>query len=483
MMACQARGLHKMRIKRALRKGKPELNMVQGPIVTKIILFSLPLMLTGILQLLYNAADIIVVGQYSGKEALAAVGSTGALINLIVNMFLGLSVGTSVAVARQYGAGDRAAVRDTVHTSMALALLGGLATGLFGLLAARTLLIWMGSPEDVLDAASLYMRIYFAGMPANMVYTFGSAILRAVGDTKRPLYFLTISGLLNVLLNLLFVIRFRMGVAGVALATVLSQVLSAVLVVRYLMQYDSAIRYIPRLTRLHRASLTPIFRIGLPAGLQGSLFSISNVIIQSSINSFGSVIMAGNAASANLEGFIYMAMNSIYQACLTFTSQNVGAKQHKRVRRILWICLGAVGVIGVSLDGLFSLLAPQLISIYNTDPAVIEMGVIRLRIICTSYFFCGMMEVAAGQLRGLGYSILPMITTLAVVCGLRIVWVYTVFAHSHTLQTLVWSYPLSWALAMAIHLISYGFIQRKFPRDNEPLGNRVFGSSGSYSSV
>lgn len=450
-------------------KTNGEMDMCTGPILKKVIVFSVPLMLTGVLQLLYNAADIIVVGQYTGKEALAAVGSTASLINLLINVFMGLSVGTSVAVAQQYGAGDHRAVGDTVHTSMALALVCGVGVGLIGVLLAEPLLSWMGSPREVLAPSALYMRIYFVGMPVNMLYTFGSAILRAVGDTRRPLIFLSVAGVVNVVLNLVFVIVFHMGVAGVALATIIAQAISAVLVVRSLMQRPTSIRYEPRRTRMERAALKQIFSVGLPAGLQGSLFSISNVLIQSSINSLGSVVMAGAAASANLEGFVYTSMNSIYQACLTFVGQNRGARQFRRVRRTLWVCLGVVFGVGVAMGGLFTLFAPQLISIYNTNPEVIRQGALRMTVICSTYFLCGLMEVSVGQLRGLGYSMLPMVSTLTGVCGFRILWVYTVFPLFPTLVTLSWSYSVSWLITFLFQIVTYAVIQRNMPREDERL--------------
>ncbi len=452
-----------------MKNGNYQMDMTRGPILKQVVRFAFPLMITGILQLLYNAADIVVVGQYSGSEALAAVGSTGSLINLLINIFMGLSVGTSVTVAQQQGAGDRSGVQRTVHTSVALALVSGISVGVFGLFMARPLLVWMGSPENVIDASTLYIRIYFAGMPANMLYTFGSAILRAVGDTKRPLYFLTFAGLVNVALNLLFVIVFHMSVAGVALATIISQAISAVLVVRCLVHDTGSVRLSLRQIRFHRSSLGPIFRIGLPAGIQGSLFSISNVLIQASVNSFGSVVMAGCAASSNLEGFVYMSMNSVSQACLTFVGQNVGARQYRRVRRTLWVCLTTVTVVGLVLGGLFAFFGGTLLSVYNEDPEVIRQGLIRLTIISTTYFLCGVMEVVAGQLRGLGYSLFPMITTLAGVCGFRILWVYTVFAQYQSLDVLLWSYPISWAITVVFHAVTYGVVQKKIPREDLAL--------------
>ena len=445
------------------------MDMCRGSIIRKVISFSIPLMLTGILQLFYNAADIIVVGQFTGKEALAAVGSTGSLINLLINVFMGLSVGTSVAVAQNYGAGDISSVRRTVHTSVALALVSGIGVGLVGFALARQLLVWMGNPPDVIDSATQYIRIYFIGMPVNMLYTFGSAILRAVGDTKRPLAFLTVAGLINIALNLIFVIVFHMGVAGVAIATIIAQAISAVLVMRCLVRSDSIVRVTLADIRFHRDSMRQIMKIGLPAGLQSTLFSISNVLIQASINSFGSVVMAGNAAAGNLEGFVYTAMNSIYQACLTFVGQNAGARQYARVRRILWVCLGTVVTVGVATGSLFLLFATQLIGVYNPDPQVIAEGFKRLSIICSTYFMCGVMEVLVGQLRGLGYSIVPAIATLGCVCVLRIVWIYTVFERYPSIETLIWCYPVSWTLAVLFHIGTYLHVQRSLPKADEPL--------------
>ena len=441
-----------------------EMDMCNGPLLKKLLTFSLPLVLTGVLQLFYNAADIVVVGRFAGAEALAAVGSTGALINLLVNVFMGLSVGASVVVAQQYGANDRAGVSDTVHTSMLVALVCGVGVGVFGYFMAAPMLEWMGTPDDVIQQAALYVRIYFVGMPVNMLYNFGGAVLRAVGDTKRPLFFLTVSGIINVVLNLFFVIAFGMGVAGVAWATIISQAVSAVLVIRCLMRTDSCIRLIPRQLRIHKQPLLRIARIGLPAGLQGSIFSISNVLIQSAVNSFGSVVMAGNAAASNLEGFIYTSMNSIYQACMTFTGQNMGAQKYRRARRVLPVCLGIVTVIGAAMGGVFLLLGPQLISIYNTDPQVIEMGMQRLVVICSTYYFCGMMDVLVGQMRGMGYSVIPMIVSLTGACGFRVLWIYTIFAANPTLRTLYISYPVSWVITAGCHLLCYLLIQRKYPK-------------------
>ena len=438
-----------------------EMDMTEGPLLPKILRFSGPLILTGILQLLYNAADVIVVGNFAGHEALAAVSSTGSLINLLVNVFMGLSVGASVVIARKYGARDLPGLRRAEHTAMTVALFMGVGVGVMGFLLARPMLELMDSPPDVIDGAALYVRIYFLGMPANMLYNFGAAALRAVGDTKRPMIYLMISGLVNVLLNLLLVIVFHLDVAGVAIATVASQVVSMVLVVLCLLRSPGAIRLNLRECRVHWPSLGEIIRIGLPAGLQGSLFSISNVLIQSSVNSFGSLVVAGNGVASNLEGFVYTAMNAQHQACMTFASQNYGAGKYDRVKKTLWCCLGIVVVIGLGMGMLVYAFGAPLMSLYNTDPEVIRNGMIRMSIILPTYFLCGMMDVMVGEMRGIGYSILPMIVSLTGACLLRIVWIMTIFAQNHTLTTLYMSYPVSWFVTFAIHFLCYMLVARK----------------------
>ncbi len=438
-----------------------EIDMISGPMIPRILQFSLPLMLTGILQLLYNAADVIVVGNYAGHEALAAVSSTGSLINLLVNVFFGLSVGASVVIAQSYGAGDTVRLRKAEHTAVTLALFMGIGVGIFGFLMARPMLQWMDSPEDVIDGATLYVKIFFLGMPANMLYNFGAAVLRAAGDTKRPLYYLMISGLVNVLLNLLLVIVFHMDVAGVAIATVFSQVVSMVLVLLCLFRSPGVLKLNPRECRIEKKSLLAMIRIGLPAGLQGSLFSISNVLIQSSINSFGSLVVAGNGVASNIEGFVYTAMNAQHQAAMTFASQNYGAGNHSRVRKTMWYCLGIVIVIGLGMGLLVLLLGPQLLGLYNSNPDVIAYGMVRMRIILPTYFLCGMMDVMVGQLRGIGYSIMPMIVSLTGACLLRIVWIMTIFAANPTQEILYLSYPVSWGVTFLTHFICYLTVAKK----------------------
>lgn len=440
-----------------------EMDMCSGPLLGKILLYSVPLMLSGILQLLFNAADVIVVGRFAGHESLAAVGSTSALINLLINVFIGLSVGANVLVAQYFGAGKDREVQDTVHTSITISLVCGLVLVFLGIFAAKPLLMIMGTPRDVLDKAVLYMRVYFVGMPVLMLYNFGAAILRAVGDTKRPLYFLIAAGVVNVVLNLGFVIGLHMGVAGVALATVISQCISAALVCRCLMQSDRSYRLNLSKLGIRRNTLKRIAQIGLPAGFQGAVFSISNVLIQSSINSFDSVAMAGSTASANLEGFVYNAMNAVYQTNLSFTSQNLGGGKFERINRILLVCMGVVTVVGLVMGGGFVLLGPQLLHIYSSDPEVIRFGMMRLSIICGLYFICGWMDVLVGSLRGLGSSVIPMLVSLAGACGLRIVWIFTVFQWHRSLFVLYLSYPVTWTVTAAAHFLCFMLIRRKFP--------------------
>ncbi len=443
------------------RSKRFEMDMTVGPLLPKVLMFSLPLIASGILQLLFNAADMVVVGQWAGPHAQAAVSSTGSLINLLVNVFIGLSVGGSVAVARAFGAGDHAAVHKAVHTAMTIALIAGLAVGLLGFIFCRPLLHLMDNPE--LDLATVYMRIYFLGMPFNMLYNFGAAILRAVGDTRRPLIYLFIAGVVNVALNLIMVIGFGMDVDGVAIATVASQIVSAALVVLCLIRTDGSVHLEVKDLRIHRQPLKEIVRVGIPAGLQGSLFSISNVLIQSSINSFGSIAVAGNGNAGSLEGFVYTSMNAIHQAALSFASQNLGAGKISRVRRSMWVSLGTVTVVGFVMGMLFYLFGEPLLSLYTPEQEVIRYGMLRMKYILPLYFFCGLMDVIVGTLRGVGYSIMPMIVSLTGACLFRIVWIMTVFAvpQWHTLDVLYLSYPISWALTFGVHMLCYAFIARK----------------------
>lgn len=441
-----------------------EMDMCSGPIFSKIVTFAIPLILSGILQLLFNAADIIVVGRFAGSESLAAVGSTSALINLLVNVFIGLSIGVNVLVARFFGGRNQRDLEETVHTAMLLAAVSGLILIGIGVVLAAPLLELMGTPENVLPLSVLYMRIFFVGMPATLVYNFGSAILRGIGDTKRPLYFLFSAGVINVVLNLIFVIRFHMGVAGVALATVISQCISAALIVQCLIRSDGGYRLNMKRLRIVKPKLKAIVKIGLPAGLQGAIFSISNVLIQSSVNSFGAVAMAGNTASANIEGFIYTSMNAVYQTSLSFTSQNYGAKQYKRMTKILFYCLGLVTLVGVVMGNGAVLVGEKLLGVYSSDPEVIQYGMYRLVIIGSTYFICGWMETMVGGLRGMGYSVVPMLVSLTGACAFRVIWLFTVFAMNRSLQILYWSYPVSWAITAAAHVVTYVVVRWKMAK-------------------
>ena len=444
-----------------------EMDMCSGPLPGKILRFAIPLMLSSILQLLFNAADVIVVGRFAGSTSLAAVGSTGALINLLTNVFLGLSIGTNVLVARYFGARQEKNIQETIHTSMMLALIGGGILVVLGLLLARPLLELLGTPEDVLDKAALYMRIIFVGCPAMMIYNFGSAVLRAVGDTKRPLYYLTVAGILNIVLNLFFVIVFHMDVAGVALATIISQCLSMALVINCLRKEEGPLKFSFRKMRIDRAKFFAILQIGLPAGLQGAIFSVSNVLIQSTVNSFGSIAMAGNTAASNIEGFVYVAMNSMYQSAISFTGQNMGAQKYKRVNKILCVSQGYVCLFGITLGLLAYFFGTVLLGFYTSDPEVVQYGLLRMSIICPTYFTCGIMDTMVGSLRGMGYSVIPMIVSLTGACGLRIVWIFTVFKFlSPTLTTLYLSYPVTWVVTALCHIITFIVVRRRFPKDD-----------------
>ncbi len=444
---------------------KYEIDMVNGPILRKMLLFSIPLMCSSVLQLLFNAADIIVVGRFAGDNALAAVGSNTALINLLVNLFVGLSIGANVLVAHFYGARQDAELKNAVHTSILLGIYSGILLTVIGISGAGVILKWMQTPSGVLPLATVYLRIYFLGMPATMVYNFGSAVLRSVGDTKRPLYYLSAAGVVNVLLNLLLVIVFRMSVSGVAIATVVSQYISAILVLHCLMHEEGAIKLIIKELHMERSMFLKILKIGLPAGFQGIIFALSNVVIQSAVNSFGEIVVAGNSAAANIEGFIYVAMNAFYQATLSFCGQNLGAKQYKRIDRIVLTGELCVIIVGLTLGMSTVVFGSELLDIYTSSPPVIEAGMRRLHVIAFTYALCGMMDVMVGGLRGIGYSVMPMIVSLIGACGFRLVWLATVFLipQFHTIETVYWSYPISWILTMVVHVICF-FWARKHVR-------------------
>lgn len=441
-----------------------KIDMTTGPLTSNIIKFTIPIMLSGILQLLFNAADVVVVGNFSGKTALAAVGSTGSLINLLVSLFIGLSIGANVLVARYQGANDYKGVATTIHTSIALGIIGGLFMLVIGIFAAKPLLALMETPADIIDQSALYMKIIFIGMPINLIFNFASAILRAVGDTKRPLYYLTVAGIVNVFLNVFLVMVFHLGVAGVAIATVIAQFVSCFLIILCLKNETGAIKLYFHKISIDFEKLVLILRIGIPAGLQGCIFSISNVLIQSSVNSFGSTVVAGNTAASNIEGFVYMAMNSLYQTCLSFTSQNYGAKNYKRIHKVLLNCLTLVTLTGLVLGMSAYLFGSTLLRFYNSDPEVIKYGLIRLSIISTTYFLCGHMDVIVGSMRGIGYSVLPMIVSLVGACGLRILWIYTIFIEFRSLTTLFVSYPVSWLITFLTHLVCYKVVTKKFKK-------------------
>ena len=447
-----------------MKNKKYSMNMCEGPLFSKIWIFTVPLILSGLLQLLFNAVDMIVAGRYVGKEALAAVGSTSSLINLLTNVFIGLSTAANVLVARYFGSGQDKDVHETVHTSIALSVISGVILSILGIIVAPRILVLMGTHESVLPMATLYIRIYFLGMPVLMLYNFGAAILRAIGDTKRPLYYLTISGAINAICNVIFIVVFHMGVAGVAYATILSQAISAVLTIRCLMVSDESYRFELKKVHIYRDKLGQILRLGLPAGFQGSIFSISNVLIQSSINSFGADAMAGNSAACNIEGFVYVTMNTFHVTCLSFVSQNYGKHYFARIRKIFLICLGSVTAVGLIAGSLSYVFGPQLLSLYANDAdksVVIAYGMRRLAIIMFTYFTCGMMDTCVGALRGLGYSVMPMIVSLLGACGFRILWIFTIFRAFRSLENLYISYPISWTITTTVHIICFIIVFNK----------------------
>ena len=457
-------------IHRLKHRGHPlyTIDMTQGPLLRTVLQFAVPMMLSGILQLVFNAADTIVVGRFSGNQALAAVGSVGSLNNMIISLFIGFSVGVNVLVARYSGARLQREVSDTVHTAVVLSLAGGVLLAIIGFAAARPLLRLMGSPDDVIDLAVLYIRIIFIGMPVQMLYNFCAAVLRAVGDTRRPLYFLTVAGIINAGLNLIFVIALRMSVAGVALATIISQLVAAVLVTQSLMDSEGAIRLELHKLRVNPDILRQIITIGLPAGIQSSVFSLSNVVIQSSVNSFGSVVIAGNAAASNVGNFVYQAMNTFQQAVTSFAGQNMGARKPRRVIGSMLACHFWTVVFGVALGLLSCLFARPLLSLFSTDDAVISVGIERMWVVCSPYFLCGIMDVMTGVLRGIGYSLLPMIVSLLGACVFRIIWVLTVFAANHTMRCLMLSYPVSWALTFCVHATIFALLWPRVRRQFTP---------------
>ena len=443
-----------------MKNNKYEIDMCHGTLMDKLISFSLPLMLSGILQLLFNAVDIIVVGRFTGSQALAAVGSTTALINIFTNLFIGISLGANVLAARFYASGKEKEMSETVHTSITLALISGLVMALAGVLLARFALNLMGTPNDVIDQSVLYMRIYFLGMPFFMLYNYGAAILRAVGDTKRPLFFLVISGMTNAVLNLVLVIVFHMGVAGVAIGTIVSQLISSILVLRCLYTSNTSYRLYFSKLGIKTQYLKQIFQVGIPAGIQSTVINLSNALLQSSVNSFGSVAMAGYTAANNIFGFLYMSVNAVTQSCMSFTSQNYGVKKLKRMDRVLLDCM--ILSVGVTLTlgcGAY-FFGSELLKIYTSDADVIRCGVEVLAFTTVPYFCCGIMDLLPGALRGMGYSGVPMILSIIGTVGTRIVWIFGLFPAHRSLSFLFISYPVSWILTILMQAVCFCFVRK-----------------------
>lgn len=442
-------------------KQNGKIDMCNGPLLGKLIWFSVPLILSGILQLLFNAADLAVVGRFAGETALAAVGSTSSLVNLMVNISMGLAVATNVLVARFYGAKKDKDVEEMVHTSILAALICGIILIFIGFFFAGPILKWMGSPDDVRPLSVAYIRCYFIGMPASMIYNFGSGILRAIGDTKRPTIYITLAGILNFLLNLVFVLGLHLDAMGVGLATGISQFLAAGLILKALMSEEGSCRLEIKRLRIVKDKMLKLLQVGIPAGMQGTFFSLSNVLIQSSVNSFGSIVMAGNTAGMNIEGFVYTSMNAFHQTAVSFTSQNYGAQKFDRIKKITAYCLVLVTVVGL-VTGVGAFLAsPWLLQIYSTKAEVIAYGILRMSIISVTYFLCGVMEVFVGVIRGLGRSVMPMVVSLLGSCVFRVVWIFTVFASIRTLKCLYISYPVSWILTSLAHAICLIYVMRK----------------------
>ncbi|MGN1316231.1 MAG: MATE family efflux transporter [Acutalibacteraceae bacterium] len=444
------------------------LDMTTGPYFKKIIFFSFPLILTGVLQLIYNAADIMVIGRFAGSVSLAAVGSTSSLVNLILNLFIGLSTGSGVVCARLIGANDDKGVRKCVHTAMAMSIVSGVFVGILGFLISGPILKLMDTPTDILHLASLYLKIYFLGAPGSLVFNFGASIIRSTGDTKRPLFILAFSGIVNVLLNLVLVTVFHLNVAGVAIATITAQYISAVAVVLRLLHLENSCRLHISKIKLHKDELKEIIKIGLPAGFQSSLFSLSNVLIQSTINTFGSVAVAGNTAAQNADAFVYTSTNAIAQTAMTFTSQNMGAKKYQNIRKVYFICLTFAFGVSAVLGGLSLAFPGEIIGIFTTDPAVIEMGKHRIYIMMSTYFLCSIMDVAGCQIRGMGKSLEPMIITLLGACGIRVLWLYTGFPLKKELWNLYLSYPISWFVTFVALFICFFVFEKRIKKSEKP---------------
>ena len=452
---------------------KRNANMLNGPLWSSLITYTIPIILTSILQLLFNAADLVIVGRFSGSINVAAVSATGSITNLIVNLFIGLSIGAGVTVAHAIGGNQSTEVHRTVHTALPTALVGGIILSVVGVLFSETFLIMMKTPINVLPLSAKYMRIYFCGMTFTMVYNFCASILRAAGDTNSPLIFLMISGVINVILNIFFVVVFHMTVDGVALATIISQAISAILVVIALMRRTDACKLCLKQMRFYKQPFLKIIRIGLPAGIQSSMFAISNVIVQSSINSFNSeALMSGNGAAGNIEGFVYVIMNSFHQTAVNFIGQNMGAHQYNRIKKIFGLCLIYVSIFGFAAGFTVWHFGEKLLSIYITDSQeAIQYGLIRFNYIALPYFVCGLMDVSTGSLRGLGASFTPMLISIMGVCGIRIVWIYTIFQipEFHTPECLYISYLMSWLGTFIFQTIAFIIIYKKRVRADKNI--------------
>lgn len=445
---------------------KNNMDMTSGNLFKKIILYSIPIILTSVLQLLYNACDLMVVGKFAenGTEALAAVGGTGALINLVISLFIGLSIGASVSFARSIGQKDYDKANRVVHTSVVVSLIASIFITIIGILSAKTLLRWMKCPDNIINLSTLYVQIYFGGTVFNLLYNFVSALVRANGDTKRPLYILVFSGLANVVFNLIFVLIFNMSVEGVAIATVISQAISAIAIMAILFKEKGPLNFSINKICFDKEIFKEMVIVGLPSGIQSSFFSISNMTIQSAVNSFGDVVMSGNTAAGNLEGFVYVAMNSIHQATLNFTGQNYGAKNYKNIKKTLLYSLILVLVIGEFLGILFFVLGPWLLKLYTNEPKVIEYALNRMQFVCAIYALCGLMDILVGSMRGLGYSFIPMIVSLLGVCVFRVFWVSVVFKANPTLTTLYISYPISWVITAAVLAVGVVVVFKKIKK-------------------
>ena len=444
-----------------MKKNKYEIDMCNGSIMDKLISFSLPLMLSGILQLMFNAVDIVVVGRFSGSQALAAVGSTTALINIFTNLFIGISLGANVLAARFYASGKEKEMSETVHTAITLALISGIIMAVVGLVLAKLALELMGTPSDVIELSTLYMRIYFCGMPFFMLYNYGAAILRAVGDTKRPLIFLIISGVANAGLNMILVIIFHMGVAGVGIGTVISQLISCILVLRCLYKSEGCYQLRFSKLRIQKVYLRQIFQVGIPAGIQSTVINFSNALLQSSVNSFDSTAMAGYTAANNILGFLYVSVNAVTQACMSFTSQNYGVGKYKRMDRVLINCLIlSVVISGVLGCGSYAF-GTEILKVYTEDPKVIQCGLEILSMTTVTYFLCGIMDLFPGALRGMGRSGVPMILSIIGTVGTRIVWIFMLFPQHRSLEFLFISYPASWLLTIVMQVICFYFVRKQ----------------------